>query len=114
MLDDPNFAPVLFEDKDNFGGSVAENKIEKEVEGGEPTLKRCASYITNINSNSGFHERWNKEESDEIQDKYIPTKIKPLEKRWPRNNAKKHPSNGLKETITLKRLYNGISTSTEH
>lgn len=114
MLDDPHFAQVLLEDKENFSGSIVEAKTRKEDEGGEPTLKRCASYSVYKSSMSNFHERPNKEESGGIQAKCIPTKIKPLKKKQPRNNAKKPPSNGLKETNTFRRLYNGISTSTKH
>jgi len=113
MPDNPRFAHVLLEDKEYFSGSIVETKTEKEAEGGDPTLKRCASYTADRSSKSDFCERSNEEESGGTRAKCIPRKIKPLKKQQPKNNAKKPPSKGLKETSKLRRLYNGISTSTE-
>jgi len=89
MLDDPHFAQVILEGKENFSGSIVETKTKKEVEGGEPTLKRSASYNADKSSKSDFRERSNKEESGGIRAKFILIKIKPLKKKRPRNNANK-------------------------
>lgn len=113
MPDNPRFAQVLLEDKEYFSGSIVEIKTEKEAEGGDPTLKRCASYSADRSSKSDFRERSNEEESGGTRAKCIPRKIKPLKKQQPKNNAKKPPSKGVKETSKLRRLYNGISASTE-
>jgi len=113
MPDNPRFAHVLLEDKEYFSGSIVETKTEKEAEGGDPTLKRCASYSADRSSKSDFREGSNEEESGGTRAKCIPRKIKPLKKQQPKNNAKKPPSKGVKETSKLRRLYNGISTSTE-
>lgn len=113
MPDNPRFAHVLLEDKEYFSGSIVETKTEKEAEGGDPTLKRCASYSADRSSKSDFSERSNEEDNGGTRAKCIPRKIKPLRKQQPKNNAKKPPSKGLKETSKLRRLYNGISTNTQ-
>jgi len=113
MPDNPRFAHILLEDKEYFSGSIVEIKTEKEADGGDPTLKRCASYSADRSSKSDFCEGSNEEESGGTRAKCIPRKIKPLKKQVHKNNAKKPPSKGLKETSKLRRLYNGISTSTQ-
>ncbi|XP_057868584.2 protein SOSEKI 5 [Cryptomeria japonica] len=109
MPENPRLAHLHLEDKEYFSGSIVETKTEKETEGEEPTLKRCASYNADRSSKSNILERPNDEENSGARAKCIPRKIKSFKKQQSRKETQRTPSKESKEPSKLSRVSNATS-----